>query len=269
MRNIHNYITVIVSVFHTILAMLSAIAYGTAPLIYRRALFCTSQFKAMLIFSLYSIALGLLLPWGEVSIDGVFHIIIAALSGGILGSWLYITAVKKGGPSIGNISSSFYIVMLPLIAGKFLLIPAALLLLLGIAIASWSESSSRRGALYGIFAAFVWTWSINFYAHAVASLGPGGALFIRGLVVSLVALVLSIKAPICYIRRLAIGGFLDSFIGFGAYTLAVSVGDYVSVTLVMSSYPLITTLLERPVLVRRVFGVLTAVVGLYLAVIFG
>jgi len=249
-------------VISLVLAGLSAVAYGLAPVIYRPALACTSQYRAVNVFSLFSIAAGFLLPWRAVEPFGVAAVASAALLGGVVGSWLYISAVKVGGASVGNISTSLYIVLLPLFAWKIHLVPAAALVLLGLAVASWGDEGSRRGALYGVLAAFVWAVSINFYAAAVESLGPGGALFMRGAVVFLASLLLSRGAPICKIRRLLAGGFVDTFVGFVSYTLAVSLGNYVVVTLVMSTYPLITALTERPLRWRRALGALLAVAGL-------
>jgi len=137
-------------------AVMSAVAYGIAPVVYRPALACTSQYRAMGIFSLFSIALGLLLPWSSVDLFGVAAAVLAALLGGVVGSWLYITAVKIGGASVGNISSSLYIVLLPLLAWRLHMAPAAALVLLGLAVASWDDQGSRRGALYGVSAAFIW-----------------------------------------------------------------------------------------------------------------
>jgi hypothetical protein len=194
-------------VISLVLAGLSAVAYGLAPVIYRPALACTSQYRAVNVFSLFSIAAGFLLPWRAVEPFGVAAVASAALLGGVIGSWLYISAVKVGGASVGNISSSLYVVLLPLLAWKIHLAPAAALVLLGLAVASWGDEGSRRGALYGVLAAFVWAVSINSYAAAVESLGSGGALFMRGAVVFLASLPLSRGAPICKIRRLLAGGF--------------------------------------------------------------
>ena len=246
-------------------AVMSAVAYGIAPVVYRPALACTSQYRAMGIFSLFSIALGLLLPWSSVDLFGVASAVLAALLGGVVGSWLYITAVKIGGASVGNISSSLYIVLLPLFAWRLHMAPAAALVLLGLAVASWDDQGSRRGALYGVSAAFVWAISINFYAEAVDALGPGGAMFIRGVVVFLTSLYLGRGGPVCKVLRLVAGGFIDTFVGFGSYTLAVSLGDYVSATLVMSTYPLVTAVAERPFRRRKALGALLAVAGLALA----
>jgi EamA-like transporter family. len=195
----------------------------------------------------------------------VAFVVAAALLGGVVGSWLYITAVKVGGASIGNLSSSLYIVLLPLFALRLYMAPAAALVLLGLAVASWGDRGSRRGALYGVMAAFVWTISINLYAVAVEALGPGGAMFLRGVVVHLTSAFLSRGHALCSLPRLAAGGFVDTFIGFGSYTLAISLGDYVLATLVMSTYPLVTALIERPLRWRRVVGALLAVAGLAMA----
>ncbi len=249
-----------------VLAAASAVAYGLAPVIYRPALVCTSQYRAMSVFSLFSIAAGLLLPWRAVDPFGIAAVASAALLGGVVGSWLYITSVKVGGASVGNISSSLYIVLLPLFAWKLHLAPAAALVLMGLALASWGEEGSKRGALYGIFAALIWAISINFYAAGVESLGPGGALFIRGVVVFLTSLLLGHGSPICRVHRLVAGGFIDTFVGFGSYTLAVSLDNYVVATLVMSTYPLITALTERPFRRRRALGALLAVAGLAAAI---
>jgi drug/metabolite transporter (DMT)-like permease len=249
-------------VISLVLAGLSALAYGLAPVIYRPALACTSQYRAVNVFSLFSIAAGFLLPWRAVEPFGVAAVASAALLGGVVGSWLYISAVKVGGASVGNISSSLYIVLLPLFAWKIHLVPAAALVLLGLAVASWGDEGSRRGALYGVLAAFVWAVSINFYREAVESLGPGGALFMRGVVVFLTSLYLGRGGPVCKILRLIAGGFIDTFIGFGSYTLAVSLGDYVLATLVMSTYPLVTAVAERPFRRRKALGALLAVAGL-------
>ncbi|AAL64978.1 EamA family transporter [Pyrobaculum aerophilum] len=246
------------------LSIAAAVAYGVAPLVYRPALQCTNQFRAMSVFSTYSILLGLLLPWDGASLDGVLSAAAAALFGGVLGSWLYVTAVKIGGAAVGNISSSLYVVLLPIAAGKLALIPAALLVLLGSAIASSYDVVAKRGAFYGVVAAFVWTGSIMLYASAVRALGPGGALFTRGVIVLLATLLLGFNKPLCEAWRLVVGGFIDTFIGFGAYTSAIFYGDYVSATLIMSSYPLISALLEKPFMWRRVAGALAAVAGLVL-----
>ncbi|AFA38196.1 EamA-like transporter family [Pyrobaculum oguniense TE7] len=249
---------------HIVLSTLSAVAYGVAPLIYRPALHCTSQFRAMSIFSLYSIFLGLLLPWKEINPVGVVEVVAAALLGGVAGSWLYVTSIKVGGASVGNISSSLYIALLPVVAGKYNLLPGALLVLMGLALASTRDSGSKRGALYGVLAAFVWTASINFYAAGVGVLGPGGSLFVRGLTVFLVTYLLGLGRGICRIGRLAAGGFVDTFLGFGAYTLAISYGDYVVATLIMSTYPLVTALLEKPFKWRRAAGAAVSTTGLVL-----
>jgi drug/metabolite transporter (DMT)-like permease len=111
---------------------------------------------------------------------------------------------------------------------------------------------------------FVWALSIHLYAAAANALGPGGAMFIRG-VVFLTSLYLGRGGPVCKVLRLVAGGLIDTFIGFGSYTLAVSLGDYVSVTLVVSTYPLVTTVAERPFRWRKVLGALLAVAGLALA----
>mgnify|MGYP001626465795 CR=1 FL=1 len=249
------------------LSVVSAVAYGVAPLVYRPALQCTSQFKAMNIFSVYSIALGFVLQWRNLDPIGVLYAALAALLGGVAGSWLYVTSVKVGGAAVGNISSSLYIVLLPLIAGRLHLLPAALLVIFGLVAASSHDAGSRRGGVYGVAAAAVWTASINLYASAVSVLGPGGALFVRGIVVFLATLPLGAGGRVCQVGRLLLGGFVDTFIGFGAYTSAVYVGDYVTAALVLSSYPLITALFERPFMWRRVAGALIAVLGLALAVL--
>lgn len=245
----------------SILAALSALAYGVAPIVYRPALLCTTQFRAMSIFSLFSIALGVVMPWKSIDAHGVVLAVAAGLLGGVAGSWMYITAIKIGGASVGNISSSMYIVLLPVASGRLWLWPAAALVLLGVAIASLGDKGSARGAPFGLAAAAIWTVSIMFYAAAVETLGVGGALFTRGVVVFTVATLLSVRAPLCEVRRLAAGGFVDTFVGFGAYTYAVSLGDFVKVTIITSTYPLVTSLLERPVKWRRVLGAAVAFIG--------
>jgi hypothetical protein len=249
-------------VISLVLAGLSAVAYGLAPVIYRPALACTSQYRAVNVFSLFSIAAGFLLPWRAVEPFGVAAVASAALLGGVIGSWLYISAVKVGGASVGNISSSLYVVLLPLLAWKIHLAPAAALVLLGLAVASWGDEGSRRGALYGVLAAFVWAVSINSYAAAVESLGSGGALFMRGAVVFLASLPRAGAPPYVKSAASSPAAFMDTFVGFVTYTLAVSLGDYVVVSLVTSTYPLITALTERPLRWRRALGALLAAAGL-------
>lgn len=78
-------------------AIISAIAYGVAPIFYKPALQCTTQLRAMSVFSTYSILLGLLLPWKTLDIDGVLYAIVAGSIGGVFGSWLYLTSIKIGG----------------------------------------------------------------------------------------------------------------------------------------------------------------------------
>ncbi|AET32119.1 hypothetical protein [Pyrobaculum ferrireducens] len=250
-------------------SVISAVAYGVAPLIYRPALQCTSQYRAVGLFSLYSIVLGFLLPWRGFDPRGVLSAVSAALLGGVVGSWLYVTSVKAGGAAVGNISSSLYIVLLPLVAGHYRLLPAALLVLLGLVVASAHSSGARRGGAYGVAAAVAWTASISLYASAVDLLGPGGALLTRGVVVFFATLLLGAGGGVCRVGRLILGGFVDTFVGFGAYTLAVSIGDYVTVSLVTSSYPLITALFERPFMWRRAAGASIAVLGLALVALIG
>ncbi|MFN7105713.1 MAG: transporter [Pyrobaculum sp.] len=244
------------------LAVLSALAYGIAPIIYRPALSCMSQYRAISLFSLYSIALGLALPWRDIRLEGVIYAAAAGLLGGIIGTWLYLTSIKTAGAAIGNIASSLYIVLLPLSAGKLYLAPSALLVLLGIAIVASSRGGPKFGLFHGVGAAAVWTWSIQLYATAVEMLGPGGASFYRGLFVSLAAAAIAGRGGVCKTTRVVVGGFLDTFVGFGAFTLAVSIGDYVVVSIFTSTYPLITALLERPTSLRKVVGAAAAVAGL-------
>jgi hypothetical protein len=172
------------------------------------------------------------------------------------------TAVKIGGASVGNISSSLYIVLLPLLAWRLHMAPAAALVLLGLAVASWDDQGSRRGALYGVSAAFVWAISINFYAAAVDALGPGGAMFIRGVVVFLTSLYLGRGARFVKFAASSQADSSTRLSGLVSYTLAVSLGDYVVATLVMSTYPLVTAVAERPFRWRKALGALLAVAGL-------
>jgi len=244
-----------------IAASFSAVAYGVAPLIYRAALDCTSQYRALSIFALYSVLLGLILPWRDLDGAGVLYAVAAGALGGLVGSWFYVTSVKVGGASVGNLSSSAYIVLLPVVSGKYLYLASAGLVFAGIAISVWGNRGSVRGALFGLAAALAWTWSIGLYAAAVASLGPGGALAVRGATVFLGGAALSLRSRMCRTWRLALGGFVDTFLGFGLYTFAVSVGDYVAVSVVASAYPLITALLERPFLARRALGAAVAFLG--------
>ncbi|MEM3995948.1 MAG: hypothetical protein QXP31_02675 [Pyrobaculum sp.] len=60
---------------------------------------------------------------------------------------------------------------------------------------------------------------------------------------------------------------MDTFLGFGSYTAAVWLGDYVKVALIASAYPLVTSLFERPLKVRRVVGAVVAFAGLVYTVI--
>ena len=249
------------------LAFCSALAYGAAPLIYAPALRCTSQFKAMSIFSAYSIALGLLLPWRGVGADGLLYATAAGLLGGVVGSWLYITSIKTGGPSVGNISSSLYIVLVPILGGRVWLLPSAAAVFAGVALSSDGRRESWLGGLYGVGAALVWSFSIALYAAAVEALGPGGALAVRGVVVFVTSLLLSRGRGVCEPLRLFVGGFVDTFLGFGSYTAAVWLGDYVKVALIASAYPLVTSLFERPLKVRRVVGAVVAFAGLVYTVI--
>ncbi|MEZ0318375.1 MAG: EamA family transporter [Pyrobaculum sp.] len=249
-----------------VFAVCSALAYGAAPLIYAPALKCTSQFRAMSVFSVYSIALGLLLPWRDVGAEGLLYATAAGLLGGVLGSWLYITSIKTGGPSIGNISSSLYIVLVPVFGGRLWLLPSAAAVLTGVALSSGGRRESWLGGLYGIGAAFVWSFSILLYAAGVESLGPGGALAVRGVVVFVTSLLLSRGQRVCEYFRLFVGGFVDTFLGFGSYTAAVWLGDYARTTLIASAYPLVTSLLDRPWRARRVLGAVAAFLGLAYAV---
>lgn len=246
-------------------AVVAALAYGLAPVVYRPALECTGRMKALSFFSLFSMAAGLLLPMGQLSAAGLLYAASAALLGGLVGSWLYITSVKTGGPSVGNVSSSFYIVLLPVSAGRLHILPAAGLALLGIAVASWGGKGHRLGAVYGVAAAFVWTASLQLYARAVELMGPGLALVVRSAVVAAAGLLLGAGESHCRIGRLAAGGFLDSFVGFGSYTMAISKGDYVAATVVVSTYPLVTSLAERPFKARRALGAAIAFAGVYMA----
>lgn len=248
---------------YILLAALSAIAYGVAPLIYRPALKCANQFRVMSVFALYSIALGALLPWREANVTSATYA-AAGLLGGIAGGWFYITSVKVGGAVVGNINSSMYVVLLPLAAGAFTLLPAAALILAGIAVSASGDKASWKGALLGLLAALTWTFSILLYSRAVGEMGLGGALFIRGLVVFAATALLG-KGRICKPRRLLAGGFVDTFIGFGLFTLSLALGDPVVATLVISVYPLITALLERPFLWRRLIGAALSTAGLILA----
>ncbi len=252
---------------HILLALSSALAYGVAPLVYRPALVCTSIYRVQSTFSLYSIALGLLLPWRSVDAVGILYAITAGAVGGVVGGWLYLNSIKIGGAAVGNISSSLYIVLIPLFAGRVSLIPAAFLVLAGIALASAGEAKSRFGALYGVGAAFVWTLTITIYAMAVETLGPGGAATFRGLTVFAMSTTLARGVRLCKPLRVSTGGFLDTFLGFGFYTLALDVGDYVTVAVVVSIYPLVTTLLESPTSLRKVAGGSLTVVGLMMVFI--
>ncbi|MFN3804046.1 MAG: transporter [Pyrobaculum sp.] len=244
------------------LAVMSALAYGIAPIVYRPALSCMSQYRVLSLFSLYSVALGLVLPWRDVRLEGAIYAAAAGIVGGVVGSWLYLTSIKTAGAALGNISSSLYIVLLPLSAGRLYLAPSALLVLLGIAIAARSGGGSKAGVFYGVGAAVFWTWSIQLYATAVEILGPGGASLYRGLFVSLAAAALAGRSGVCKAARVVAGGFLDTFVGFGAFTLAISLGDYVVAAIVVSTYPLVTSLLERPTSLRKVVGAAVAVIGL-------
>ena len=249
-------------------AIISAIAYGVAPIFYKPALQCTMQLRAMSVFSTYSILLGLLLPWKTLDIAGVLYAIVAGSIGGVFGSWLYLTSIKIGGAAVGNISSSMYIVLLPLLSGKWWLWPSAGLVLLGIATAAFHRDGELRGALFGVSAAVVWSFSIMLYAHAVDKLGVGGALFIRGITVFTLSTLLGLRGRICKLGRLIGGGFLDTFIGFGSYTYAISQGDYVRSTIVVSTYPLLTSILEKPLRFRKVLGAAIAFLGvLYIFIV--
>ena len=223
-------------------AIASAVAYGIAPTIYGRDVAKCGVHRALPVFAMFALAASPLLPWGQASVAGLALTIAAAVIGGAVGGSMYLKAASIS-PALGNSSSSSYVVFAALIGREWGKVTWAILVFLGLALLSRGGGRVESVA-YGVAAAVSWGFSINIMHEAVNLVGPGAAQAIRS--ATLIAIFAAVsRGRICVTRRILVGAFMDSFVGFTTFIYALSLLGPAATAIIVGAYPAVTAVVTR------------------------
>lgn len=249
--------------------LISAIGYGAAPIIYRPALKDNNLFKIQALFSLLTIPTAFIMPWRNITHNGVIYAGISSILGNIIGGVLLLKTIKIGGAAMGSLISSMYVITSQILLFELKILPYAVIVALGIILLSSEHNKNiRRGIIYGIITALSWGLSVLSFNNAIREMGPGPATLMRSTIVVTIISIATYKYKLRNLRTLIVGGFMESILGytFFAYSFYILGGGLT--VLISSIYPLITVALDKEFRgMRKITGALTVLIGIIGAIV--